>query len=415
MRGTYRQGWRAVTVAALVLGLAGGDVVAAPPYERPADRTVADTLPPELAAGPLHRVRDPIVADGYMLHFTVDSSFGAFEATGIGALRKLLHELHAIAELRKIKGTEAWAKQVVDSGTSSLQFVGKLLTHPVDTASGLPKGLYKGMEAVGASVTGERDPSQDSRMKTVLLQSGKKREYAAALKVDPYSSNSVLQKELNSVAWAAALGSWTVTAATAPIGGAAATVLTMTKFGDVVGDYLKVQSPADLRVLNGKRLDEMKIPSALATRYLDHPHFTPRHDTILVEALTHLGGVQGREMFLETALGAEDEADANFYVNLAQMLHGYHGTVSPLSDIRRVGPLLVARAANGRVFVPLPLDYGVWTERAERVSDQLKAAAPGARIDFWVMGAVSARAKQELTAKGIDTAELINRRIEILD
>jgi hypothetical protein len=53
---------------------------------------------------------DPIVADGYTLHFNVDSQFGAFEVSGVGALRKLVRELQAIAELRTIKGTEAGAQ-----------------------------------------------------------------------------------------------------------------------------------------------------------------------------------------------------------------------------------------------------------------------------------------------------------------
>ncbi|MGH7605950.1 MAG: hypothetical protein ACREME_01305, partial [Gemmatimonadales bacterium] len=65
-----------MTAVALALGVGGGVVAAAPPYERPADRKVEVTLPPELAKGPYHKVRDPIVADGYMLHFTVQSTFG---------------------------------------------------------------------------------------------------------------------------------------------------------------------------------------------------------------------------------------------------------------------------------------------------------------------------------------------------
>jgi hypothetical protein len=412
--------WSIACVSVGLMCLVGiGPVIAAGPYERPTDRRVSEVLPPELAAGPHHRVQDPVVADGYMLHFTVESNFGTFEVTGLGALRKLVREIYAIAELKKIKGTEAWGKQVKESATGSLQFVGKLMTHPMDTLSGLPRGIYKGVENVSTSVSNPTDPSQDSRTRTLLLQAGKKREYAAALGVDPYSSNSVLQKELNSVAWAAALGSWTVTVATMPIGGTAGAVVSATKMSDAVGDYLKTETPNDLRRRNEKRLTEMGLPNDLITRYLDHKIFTPRHDTILTEALARLANVPGRDAFVEAALLAEDEVDANFVVTMAQMMRGYHETVAPLTEIRQVAGLTLAQSRKGTALVVFPLDYGVWTERADRLTDEVKATykAPGfnGNFDLWVMGRVSAQAKQQAAQKRIAVTEEINKRIEIID
>jgi hypothetical protein len=398
-------------VTTFLPGFAGG------PYEQAADRSPSDVLPADLATGPYHRVLNPIMADGYMLHFTVESTFGPFEVTGLGALRKLVRELSAIAELKKIKNSEAWGKQVKNSATGSLQFVGKLITNPVDTVSGLPKGIYKGVENVKTTASSPKDPNQDSTAQVVLLQSGFKREYAASLGVDPYSSNPVLQKELNSVAWAAAAGAWTVTAATMPIGGTAGAVLTGTKLGDTVGDYLKSEAPADLRRRNEKRLTDIGVRQDLITRYLDHKAFTPRHDTIMAEALARLGTVAGRDAFLETALLAEDEADANFIVATAQLMRGYHETVSPLVDIQQLSGVTLARARSGVTLVAFPLDYGVWTQRAEQVTDEMKTkyAAPTGKFDLWVMGRVSAQAKQHLARKNIAVTEEINQRVEIVD
>jgi hypothetical protein len=417
-----RSAWLArttVVLTSLVLFCSPGVGAAAGPYEQPGDRPVAQALAPELATGPHHKVRDPVLADGYMMHFAVESTFGTFEVTGLGALRKLVREIYAIAELRKIKGTEAFARQVKDSATAPLQFAGKLLTHPVDTLPGLPRGVYKGMEAGYTAATTPRSPSADSRLQTVLLQSGKKREYAAALGVDPYTSNGVLQKELNAVAWAAALGSWTVSVGTMPISGPAGAVISVTKMGDAIGDYVKAEGPADLRVRNDKRLGEMGVSKALAKRFLDHKSFSPRHQTIITEALAGLGGAQGRDVFLEAALSAEDEVDASFYMASAQILRGYHQGVSPLVHVRQVAGLLMAQAQTGTVLIPFPLDHGVWRERTDRLSDEVKATytAPGfnGRFDFWVMGTLSPAAKQGLAQKGITVVEQINRRVEILD
>jgi hypothetical protein len=69
----------AVTVLTVLATVALGR--AAGPYEEPADRPVAQTLPPELAKSVYHTVKDPIAADGYMLHFNVNSTFGPYEVT----------------------------------------------------------------------------------------------------------------------------------------------------------------------------------------------------------------------------------------------------------------------------------------------------------------------------------------------
>ena len=423
MRLDTRDIWRrytAVVLTALTLFSTAGVSVAAGPYEQPADRTVAQALPPELASGPYHKVRDPIVADGYMMHFTVDSNFGTFEVTGLGALRKLVRELSAIAELKKIKGSEAYAKQVKESALAPVHFTTKLLTSPVDTFSGLPRGMYKGVEAGYTAATTPKNASADSNLQTVLLQSGMKREYAAKLGVDPYTSNSVLQKELNAVGWAAALGSWTVSVGTMPISGTAGAVISVTKMGEDVGEYLKLEGPADLRARNDKRLGEMGVSTDLTKRFLDHKSFTPRHQTIITEALAGLGTARGRDVFLEMALSADDEVDANASMASAQMLRGYHLSVSPLTEIRQVKGLLMAQSQGGTVVIPLPLDYGVWRERGDRLTDEIKASyagGPGAsgKFDLWITGTASSQAKQGYAQKGITVVEQVNQRVEILD
>ena len=49
---------------------------------------------------------------GYMHHWTVDSDFGTFEATGDGALRALIREIYAIAALKEISQGEAFADSI---------------------------------------------------------------------------------------------------------------------------------------------------------------------------------------------------------------------------------------------------------------------------------------------------------------
>ena len=69
-----------------------------------------------------------------------------------------------------------------------------------------------------------------------------------------------------------------------------------------------------------------------------------------------------------SSLVAADEVEANFFVNMAQMLRGYHETQGQLTGITRVGNLTVAQAKTGQAIIPFPLDYGVWTVNADRLS-----------------------------------------------
>ena len=86
-------------VAAGMIGLLCGDSGAAADYETQTNKPVKNTIAASLAAGPDYKVNDPIVADGYMYRFRVTSTYGPFQATGMGALQKLEHEIWAIGQL----------------------------------------------------------------------------------------------------------------------------------------------------------------------------------------------------------------------------------------------------------------------------------------------------------------------------
>ncbi len=112
-----RQGrWAVVPVIVSMLLL--GATVSAPSaaqFEAPANRKAAEILPAELLKGPNYQVRETVVSYGYMHHWTVDSDFGIFEATGDGALRSRIREIYAIAALMEISQGEAFAKSVANA------------------------------------------------------------------------------------------------------------------------------------------------------------------------------------------------------------------------------------------------------------------------------------------------------------
>ena len=411
--------WRGTAILSFLALISAVGTAGASDYETPSNRPVSEVLSAALAKGPFYTVKDPVVADGYMYHFQVESPFGPFEITGLGALRKLETELWAINELRNITGSQAFLSALKDQATKPLQFAKNAITKPGETLSGVPKGVGRLLGNVATSVSNTPDPSQDSRAKELLLIGSFKRDYAARYNVDPYSSDKVLQEELDKIGKAAAFGSWTASAATIPIGGAASTVLTATSLGQSFNNVLKTEPPPRIRSVNESKLQQMGISPELAAKFLDHKVYTPRQDLILVDSLARVTGAQGRDAYLNAALVAEDEEETNFFVNTAQIMRGYHETAGPITAITMVQVLPVAQTKSGVAIIPFALDRGVWTANADRLSQHLKSSyrAPGfnGRFELWVTGTLSPRARQELSKRGFGVVENVGSRFEILD
>ena len=410
--------WKRVAMACMTL-LAAASGAGAADYETQAIKPASQALPAAVAAGPDFKVNDPVVADGYMYRFAVTSTYGPFDVTGTGALRKLAHEIWAIGQLKQVTKSEAFLKSLKDQAGKPLVFAKDVVTHPVDTVTGIPKGVGRLFGNISESLTTKRNPAQESRASEVLLVGSFKRDYAARFNVDPYSSNPVLQEELDKIGKAAAFGSWTASAAMIPISGPASSVITGTSLGKSFNNILATEPPSRIRIINEDKLKQMGISDDLAKRYLDQPVYTPTQNLLLVDSLSRLGAASGRDAYLNASLVAADEVEANFFVNMAQILRGYHETQGPITGITMVGALTVAQTKAGAAVIPFALDYGVWTANADKLSQNMKATykAPGfnGNFELWVTGTLSPTGKHELQARGFTAVEQAGSRFDIID
>ena len=377
----------------------------------------ADLLPANIIAGSHHRIGDKVQSDGFMFTYTVESEFGRFRATGDYALQKLLNELQVIASLKEISRTEAFAKSIVHAAKSPLRFGEGLITDPVDTVTGIPRGLFSIFENVGEAVSSEQDPSEDGRAKQALLVSSWKRDYCAKYDCDVYSSNSVLQEELNRIAWAAAIGGLTVSGATTVASGGAVMVFSTVRMGDQLNEALRAEPPSRLRIINEERLQAMQVPADLIARFLDHPAFTPRHDTLIVAALSNLQGVKGRDRYIELCLRAQDEIGANYFQNIAEIMVGYHTKVASLTEIVPLLGISAATASNGRTLVPVAWDFGVYEKAVAQRMDygvqEFGRRGLSTKFDVWTTGRVSAKLKAEAARRGFTVVENVERTVPI--
>ncbi|WP_368413105.1 hypothetical protein [Dongia sp.] len=254
-------------------------------------------------------------------------------------------------------------------------------------------------------------------MKQALQVSSWKRSYCADMGCDVYSSNKVLQQELNRIAWAAAIGGLTVSGATTVASGGAVLAFSLTRTADQLNEVLRSEPPSRLRIINEEKMKAMGVPDALAQKFLDHPAYTPRHQTLIVAALEGLNGVKGRDKYIELCLRAGDEVGANFYQNVAEILRGYHQKSARLTEIVPLLGVAGATASNGRTLVAVAWNLGVFDQgvdqRMEYGSQEFAARGLSNKFDIWTTGGATPRLKEEAQARGFNIVEYVGKSVAI--
>jgi hypothetical protein len=397
-------------------------VATAAEYEVAIDRKASDILPSDKLSGPHYQIQERVVCYGYMDQFTVNSDYGPFQPSSDYALRKLLKEIQAIAILRQIKGSKVYLDSVKSAAKMPFEFGKSIITDPVDTISGVPKGVFRLFSNMGTAATSERNPSEDARWKTLLLLSSYKRDYASELGVDVYSSNPVLQKELNSLGWAGAIGSLSVSAALTPFGGPGFLAVKMARMSLQFNNLLKTEPAPRLRQINAEKLANMGVSKDLAEQFLNHDSFTPTHQTVIVGSLATLTAARGQDIFITRTLTAEDEETANYFQNMAETMRGFNESVSPITDITVAFGLVFAKAKNGSILIPVPVDYAIWSEHSAGIITnaiksykQVTGSQPIGKLELWITGTATPLAKQELEKLGVGVVENIGPRIDFMN
>jgi hypothetical protein len=381
-------------------------------YETPGILNAHDILPPELLEGEHHKVLEEVATYDFTNRFTILSTFGTFEAIGEDMLRIRIQEIQAIAALQEIKKKKAFRNAAEQAAMSSFRGAKNLITHPVNTVSGVPKGVGRLFGRIGEMVKGERGDTEDSVAKELVGFSKIKRAYANKLGVDVYSSNEVLQKELNSVSWAGFAGGVGVSLATMSIKSASIVAyisIKATKFVYGMNKILLDNAPEDLRRINREKLQQMGVEDSVIEEFLRHPKFSPRHETILVHALAEMDGVKNRDQFIKQANFAVDEEEAFFFQRIAEMMYSYHKNVEPIKELIPVRKVVVGYTPNQNIVATLPMDYVYWTERADKGIEALlqleSLGRPVKSMKLFISGRLTPRAKLELLAKGIEYKE----------
>src|SRR5215472_6598845 len=379
-------------------------------FEELPELKASEILKPEFLKGPHYIVRDPVPTASGMNQFTIDSDFGVFEADGNEMLLQRLKEIDAIARLGEVSRTDAFKKSLVAAAKSPLNSAKAIAKDPAQAISNVPKGVMKFLGRAKETVKnvgkgGREDDGEGSRMKDVIGYSDKKRKIALEMGVDPYSTNTVLQKELDDVAWASWAGGFTFSVATFPISGPAGAALTVTNLNSTVSDLLHEKTPAELEQINRSTFRAMGASASDIERILDGGAFTPTQSTTFAVHLKSLKGVANRGAFVKAAAQkSTTETDALFCVHTASLMNQIHEKM-PIARIAMLHDFPVCVAKDGTIVVALQWDYAAWTSGAAAFTDDVQKLAEKsgqkAHISVDLSGEVSPRLREELEKRGI--------------
>src|SRR6516165_4938979 len=379
-------------------------------FEELPELKASEILKPELLEGPHFVVRDPVPTGAGMNQFTIDSAFGVFEADGNEMLLQRLKEIDAIARLREVSRTDEFKKSLVAAAKSPLNSAKNIARDPAQAISNVPKGIMKFLgrakETVENVGKGGNDEAGDgSRMKDAIGYSDKKREIALGMGIDPYTTNTVLQKQLDDLAWASWAGGFSFTVATFPISGPAGAVLTVTNLNSTVEDLLREKSPSELEQINRATFRAMGASASDVERILHGGAFTPTQATTFAVHLKALKGVENRGAFVKAAAQrSTTEADALFCVYTAALMDQINQR-TPIARIVMLRDFPVCVAKDGTIIVALQWDYAAWTSGAASFTDDVQKlagkSAQNAHVSVDLSGQVSPRLRDELEKRGI--------------
>lgn len=398
--------------------------------------TAASLLPPEMLKGTHYSIADDVLVSGYMNYYTVNSDYGQFTAVGNRNLKKLLHEIDAIAALKTMTsagvGTDAVVGVVTDTGKS----LGALVTNPVGTVQNMGAGVSrffkrtaKTTKDVGNQVSqkdsetdseedtgadpeankADKQPGVSTSVANAFLGIGKAhRKIAEELRVDPYSYNTVLQAELDRVAQI----SGTVGKVSKILLPIPSIVSTATSVSNMVWGL----SPTDLLIQNQETLKKLGYDKKLIEQFFSNKVYSPTEQTILVAAVKSLDQVKGREILLQSASKMESRVEGEFMVWSVIFAESYHEHVSPIREFAASASGLVSIAItdSGAGVIFAPLDQLLWTEGVDKglaeIGRLMDEHGGDKEHALWVEGEFSPLALKNLASNGwVATSKAFNK------
>jgi hypothetical protein len=379
-------------------------LAAALPSVEPMPTLDAATLAPAgLLNGSGYSVDAKAPVVGYMGQFTLRAPAGSFSADGTEMLAIRVGELTAIAKLSQMSQTGVFADALTVSAKKTGTAIGQAVMNPVDTVAGVPAGVgrfFQSAATTASRATESKEGSSSSQnagdTDNDLLGINKaKRQLAKQVGADPYTTNPVLAKQLDDLARAAFAGGVSLDVALAVSTAGVATAISATA---TVSNLVWDKSPEDIRTINEKKLAAVGVGADTVRAFVTNRWLTPTLSVPFVEHIAQLPAAKGRAAVVALTSTVASEGEARFMLNAVSMARQIGTERDPVVALDLMGRILVIHTRGGRIEVPAPVDYVVWTEPVKAFAE--RKDLKGTERNILVTGLASKRAREGLQATG---------------
>ncbi len=327
-------------------------------YETSTVISASQILPADLIRGPNHQVDEQVVNDGFLNIYTINTRYGAVKAVSTAKLHKYVKEINAAVLMDQVERSDEFVGGVKATAGRVVEGAGNLITDPVGSVSGAVSGIGALFRRAGET---DRSDVEDSRLKAAFGYSSAKREYAYEFGVDVYSRNEILQKKLNSLSSAGFAGSISASAALMFVPGAAGAAVSVAGGTKLMNQVFRNTPPSELRIMNRKKLEAMRVSPDIIDLFISNSVFTPREQTIIVLSLERMGKINNPDAFVKLSVLTDDPDIAFFRHNQAVMYANYDQKVEPIERFVQLGQAAAAKTRSGKLVFNVPLDYLLWT------------------------------------------------------
>jgi hypothetical protein len=386
-------------------------------YEEPPVVNAADLLPASALSGPGFSVEPNVPTNGAMGQYTLiaDQSVfhedaGTYYVESLELAKIRLSEIPAVAALDNMSNTEVFAKALASSAARPVAAAANMVMHPMDTVTGLPSGIGNlfgrvsmGAGQIASSATnsfgsGKAAGQAGNATITALGYDQVRRDLARKLHVDPYSSNPVLTKRLNKVAWVMFSARMTVSAAMMAVPGSM--IITAVS---VTNDLVYQTPRADLIIFVQKKLKSFGLSQEEIVTFTTNTAIPLSLQVTAVKDLEALGDIPGRRAAAVDLGNMMTEYQARFIVTSLHMLAQWSRERSHITRIQAPSVLL-ARDQNGATILPAPVDYLSWTQRIAGFATDPELMTLHHRV-LWITGKMTPLARKQLGANGWSVRE----------
>ncbi len=393
-----------VTLVLIICEILPADAKDLPEFQKlPITLKASEQVPKNILTGPNYRIEANVINDGLINIYRLTTDYGPLKVESTSLLRERTNELKALSHMEEVEQTDTFAEALKKGATAPIRTAKGLVTHPVDTVSGIASGVGNWFKDIGNAITSD-DPHQEGALSAAIGYAAAKRKFAYEYGINPYTRYEPAQDKLTEMARASVVGGLTPKVAFGLIKKPVGTVLNVTGNAETMRQLVRDKSPAELDEINKEKLKAMGVEDSIAKEFLKNPYFDPQEETLLVGELEAMKNVKDRKNFIKMAAVAPDYKIARFLRERAQMMAIYNEKVAPVDRIVAVQGVPLLQRKDGVIVLLAPLDHVFWTHHVwltlKKGSGILNQLPGFSGKEVWISGAIDPIAQKALEMEG---------------